>query len=195
MYSQLKEVRMKTVIVILAAGFEEIETITPIDMLKRAGANVQIVGVGGTQITGSHGITVTCDTTVSEIIHQPVDCVILPGGMPGTTNLLESNDVLNIVRSNHRENKLIAAICAAPRILDKAGILEGKEYTCYPSAKSEIIHGIHRNSPVITDGNVITGRAAGSVFDFSNEVISHLFSQDIMREVSDKIVYKAQPNQ
>ncbi len=180
---------MKTALVFIATGFEEIEAITPIDLLRRSGIKVITAGLGSKEVTGAHGMSIICDTTVSEMVHHPVDAVILPGGMPGTTNLLECNDVLEIVRSNHRDNKLIAAICAAPKILDKSGILKGKSFTCYPNNSDEITTGKYIDSPVVVDGNLITGRAVGSAIDFSLAVIEAILSNAAALDVKDKIVY------
>lgn len=178
----------KTALVILAEGFEEVEALTPIDMLRRAGVTVTIAGLGGTSITGSHDISVQCDATVQDMIHHPFDCVVVPGGMPGTLNLLESHSVLEIINYSHRDNKLIAAICAAPRVLDRAGALSGKEYTCYPGTEVEISHGTYKNAPIVVSGNVITGRAVSNSIEFSMTIISQLLSQKAVDDLAKKIV-------
>lgn len=181
---------MKTkALIILADGFEEIEAITPIDLMRRAGIEVIIAGIGKKEITGAHNITIACETTISEIHLQPFHAVILPGGATGTTNLLNSDQVLEIVKSNWRENSLTAAICAAPKVLDKAGILSNKSFTCYPGVESEITHGTFTNEPVIVDGNIITARSAGNSIQFGLEIIAALLGREASNVVKEKIVY------
>ncbi len=187
---QTKGVRMKKrVLIILADGFEEIEAITPIDLMRRAGLDVLIAGLSKREIKGAHGITIACDTTVAEIHLQPFDAVVLPGGFPGTSNLLNSDMVLEIVRNNYRENSVTAAICAAPQILDKSGVLNNKPFTCYPSVQEQISHGTFTNEPVVISGNVITGRAAGSSIEFGLSIIASLLGQNSADEVKQKIVF------
>lgn len=179
----------KRALIILADGFEEIEAITPIDLMRRAEIEVTIAGLGKKEITGAHGITIPCDTTVAEIHLQPFHAVILPGGNPGTTNLLNSDQVLEIVRSNFRENSLTAAICAAPQILDKTGVLNGKSFTCYPGVETNITHGTFKNDPVIVDGNCITARSAGNSVQFGLEIITALVGKSVSDQVKEKIVF------
>lgn len=179
----------KRVLIILADGFEEIEAIAPIDLLRRAGLDVLVAGLTKKNISGAHGISLSCEAVVSDIHLQPFDAVVLPGGNPGTSNLLNSDMVLEIVHNNHRENNLTAAICAAPQILDKAGILTGKQFTCYPGVEEKITHGTFVNEPVVIAGNVITGRSAGSSIEFGLAIIATLLGKKVSEEIQSKIVF------
>jgi len=179
----------KKVVVILANGFEEIEAITPIDTLRRAGVDVTVVGLTGSVITGAHNITITCDTTLDAIFHQPFDGIVLPGGNPGTTNLSESTKLIEMIYQMNRDNKIIAAICAAPQVLDLSGVLTDKKYTCYPGSEEKIVHGERIDEPVVIDGNIITGRAAGSSLDFSLGIIEELLDAEQSSDISSRLVY------
>ena len=121
------------VLVLLAEGFEEIEALTVVDILRRAEVDVKTVGVGSKNISGSHSIKVECDLQLSdEIFNKDISALVLPGGMPGTLNLEKSEAVIKLVKKTHDKNVLIAAICAAPSVLGKLGLLKGHEATCYP---------------------------------------------------------------
>ena len=117
--------------IFLAEGFEEIEALTPLDLLRRAGVDVKTVGIGGKRVVGSHGIAVEADIDENEV-SGPLDMIILPGGMPGTKNLMASETVMTAIHHAVQENAFIAAICAAPMILGKLGMLKGAEAVCYP---------------------------------------------------------------
>ncbi len=179
----------KHVLVILADGFEEIEAIAPIDLLRRAGLDVTVAGLDKTVIKGAHGITITCDTTVGEIHLRPYDAVVLPGGLPGTNNLLNSDLTLEIVSRCYRDNCVVAAICAAPRILDKVGALHNKPFTCYPGVENEISHGSFTDQNIVISDNVITGKSAGTSIEFALAIIDKLVSKEIANQVQDRIVF------
>jgi len=178
----------KSALVILADGFEEIEAITPIDLLRRAGIDVVIAGLDKRKIVGAHGIEITCDTTAQEIHLRPFDAVVLPGGGIGTKNLLGSDLVLEITRSNFRNNNVTAAICAAPMILGETGVLAGQKFTCYPGVESKISHGLFSNESVVVSGNIITARSAASSIEFGLEIINSLLGKTVSDEVKMKIV-------
>ncbi len=179
----------KKVVVVLAEGFEEIEAITPIDVLKRAGVSVTVAGLTSTSVTGAHNITIACDTTLCTISHRSFDAIILPGGIPGTFNLAKSTKLLEMIHQMDRDNKLIAAVCAAPQVLDQAGVLNDKKYTCYPGAEENIVHGERIDEPVVIDGNVITGRAVGSTLDFALGIVEELLDATISTEIGSRLVY------
>ncbi len=179
----------KKVVVVLATGFEEIEAFTPIDILRRAGISVTIAGLTSSVVTGSHNITITCDTTLNSILHQSFDAIVLPGGNPGTTNLSESTKLIEMIHQMDRDNKLIAAVCAAPQTLDLAGVLNDKKYTCYPGAEEKIVHGERIDEPVVIDGNVITGRSVGSTLEFALGIVEELLGADISADISSRLVY------
>ena len=163
------------VAVLLAPGFEEVEAMTPIDFLRRAGIQVVVTGVGGGLIEGSHGVKVQVDVTSDELTDD-FDGVVVPGGMPGSANLAASEDVSAFIRKLNRKGKLIASICAAPAVvLAPLGILEGKKATCYPASADELKKfADFREERVVKDGNVITSRGPGTAAEFSIKVISYL---------------------
>ena len=168
----------------LAQGFEEVEAIAPIDMLRRAKIDVKTVGVGAKTVTGSHGIPFVCDLTDEEIVlDSALDGVILPGGMPGTRNL-ESSETVQTALDFCRDNgKLLCAICAAPSVLGHKGFLSGKEATAFPGFEADL-HGARLSDKfVVTDGSVITARGAGVALDFGFAIIAALRD----KETADKI--------
>lgn len=176
-------------LVILAEGHEEIEAITPIDLLRRVGINVTVAGLTSKEVKGSHGLITVADTTLDEY-SDDFDALILPGGMPGTTNLENSNKVIELVKkAEANSSKVCAAICAAPRVLYKAGILKGKNFTCYPGVEDEILDGKHSAENVVIDGNVITSRGVGTAIDFSLAIVEYLVDTYAADILSSKIIY------
>lgn len=178
----------KKVLLILAQGHEEVEAITQIDLLRRAGIEVTVAGLGNTEITGAHDITVKADVLLDDFSGD-IDGVILPGGMPGTTWLAESETVLNIVRNANEKGFLCAAICAAPLVLDRAGILKGKNYTCYPGVEKKIGSGTFIKEPVVQDGTIITGKGVGTAIPFALKMIEYLLSKGETEAIASEIVY------
>ncbi len=154
----------------LADGFEETEAIGCLDVLRRAEIQTQTVGIGGKKITGSHGISVIADIEEGQIDYDAIDGVILPGGMPGTLNLQANESVINAIEYCAENGKLVAAICAAPMILGKMGILKGKKATCYPGFE-EFLEGAEiENSFVAIDGNIVTAKGAGASMLFGARI-------------------------
>ena len=159
----------------LANGFEEIEAIATIDILRRCDLKVVTVGVGGQDVTGAHGITILADISDDMAIpDETVDAVVLPGGMPGTLNLEKSKVVQNYIDYAVNNNKLIAAICAAPSILGHKNLLDGKKAICFPGFEQQLFNAEIVDLPVVTDGNIITAKGLGCVFDFAYEIANRL---------------------
>ena len=157
----------------LADGFEETEAIETLDILRRAGLPAQTVGVGGRLRTGAHGVPVRCDREENELDLSSLEGVILPGGMPGTVHLKESESVKKAVEYAAESGKLVAAICAAPSILGGWGLLSGKRAVCFPGYE-EALHGAEvRSEPAVADGNVITSRCAGTALDFALQIVAY----------------------
>ena len=174
----------------LANGFEEIEALCTLDFLRRAGVDVKTVGVSGKIANGSHSIPVVCDITEDELDKDACfDMVILPGGMPGSTNLDNSKVVDYMVKRAVLEDKYICAICAAPFILGKRGILKGKRATCYPGFENQLEGAKLVNEGCVRDGKIITGRAMGSSHDFALEIIEVLRGKDERKRLSDAVLY------
>lgn len=164
--------------VFLADGFEEIEAIIPIDILRRAGAEVKTVGVGSKEITGSHGIKITADITVKEItLNKELQMIVLPGGMPGADNLENCPEVQAALDYCSDSGKFIAAICAAPKILGHKGLLNDKYATCFPGFENQL--GEARLTPqlVAVDGLYITAKGAGAALPFALRLVEVLYSK------------------
>ena len=172
----------------LADGFEETEAIAPVDMLRRAGVTVKTVGIGKSVITGSHGISVICDLTDSELhLTDELDGVILPGGMPGTLNLDASQTVHSAVGFAVLHQKLVCAICAAPSILGRKGLLSGKKAIAFPGFEKELEGAIISKDPVVKDGVFITAKGAGVAVDFGLEIVAALVSRAKSDEIRSSI--------
>ena len=161
----------------LANGFEEIEALLPLDLMRRAGLEVRTVGIGGLDITGSHGITVNADMLDTDLSDSAPECVILPGGMPGTKNLDASAVVHKALDDALGSDALICAICAAPMVLGKRGILCGKNATCFPGFE-EYLEGANVGGRVVRDGRVITAIGMGAALEFGIEIVAALLGRD-----------------
>ena len=172
----------KSVLVILADGFEEIEAITPIDVLRRAGLQVTVAGLTGRSATGAHGVTFQTDVALDEYQGLP-DAVVLPGGMPGAQNLGSSKKVSEFIKKMNSQKKVIGAICAAPALaLAPAGILNGKRATCYPGFEKNFPPSVSfSNERVVVDDNVITSCGPGSALEYSLGLVERLVGKEKAR--------------
>lgn len=179
---------MKTVFVFLAEGFEEIEATTTIDLLRRAGLAVQTVAVGSSlEVAGAHHLPIVTDRHITNIEPETADALVLPGGLPGVTNLAASEELLSILRKAYADGKLLAAICAAPSILGSLGMLDGREATCYPSFESQLGGYIPSELPVVVTPNVITAKAAGYTADFAFAIITTFLGAEVSENVRKAI--------
>ncbi len=169
---------MKKVIVFLADGTEEIEALTPVDMLRRAGAEVTFAGAGKKECVCSHGVKITADKTAAECTHESYDMVVLPGGMPGTLNLGADENVETITKKSFAEGKFVAAICAAPSVLGSWGMLEGKLATCYPGFEEKLTGAKLAAEKAVRDGNIITACGAGAAMDFALLLVDALYGAE-----------------
>jgi 4-methyl-5(b-hydroxyethyl)-thiazole monophosphate biosynthesis len=175
--------------VLFAEGFEEIEAVTPVDVLKRAGLDVLMVGLDNTEVCGSHDIVFKMDCLLEDIFADDLDMLILPGGLPGSYHLRDSDAVIELVCDLHALNKYIAAICAAPLVLEKAGILEGKRVTSYPAMEDEITScDEYTSNRIEVDGNIITARGAGCAFEFSFALLEVLGLADKATELKKAMI-------
>ena len=157
----------------LAEGFEETEAIGSLDVIRRAGIDIKTVGVADKCVYGSHGVGVMADILLSDVTYDDMDGVILPGGMPGTTNLAECAKVVEAVKYCYDNDKMIAAICAAPMIFGQLGMLRGKGTTCYPGFEKYLDGAKVCQDMVVCDGNVITGKGAGAAMLFGAAVADY----------------------
>ena len=175
----------------LAEGFEETEMIFPLDLMRRAGLEVRTVSVTGERaVTGSHGITVTADMTVSDSDYAPDSCelIMLPGGMPGTLNLEKSDEVQKALRFAFDNGRYIAAICAAPMVLGNAGLLEGKRAVCYPGFEKYLKGAINPSDRCVTDGRIITAVGCGAAAELGFAIVSELCGKDKAESIKNGIL-------
>lgn len=179
------------VYVFLADGFEEIEALTPVDLLRRAGVDVSTVSIypGRKEVTGARKISVNADLTIDDADTDAAELIVLPGGMPGTNNLRECERLMEIVDSFNEKGKRIAAICAAPaKILGSKGLLKGKNATCYPGLESMMEGATPVIKTVVTDGNITTSRGLGTAVDFACEIITLLCGEEKAKEIRTSVV-------
>ncbi len=179
---------MKKVLIPLAPGFEEIEAVTIIDILRRAGAEVVTAGLEKRNVTGSHGIHLVADSVIAEETGKNWDMVVLPGGVPGTPNLAADERLRELLAQHNRQGKLTAAVCAAPSVLDQAGVLPGRQVTIHPAWSARLKDGQYQASRVHRDANIITGCAAGAAMEFAFELVTALFGAEKAKEVNQGVL-------
>jgi 4-methyl-5(b-hydroxyethyl)-thiazole monophosphate biosynthesis len=174
----------------LADGFEEIEALAVLDLLRRAGVDVKTVGVTGKIANGSHKIPVKCDITENELEqNSDFDMIILPGGLPGAHNLNDSKVVDAFIQRAVKEDKFICAICAAPYVLGIRNVLNCKKATCYPGFEDKLLGATVVDAGVVRDGKIITGRAMGSAIDFGLEIAEALCGKETRDKLKASIIY------
>lgn len=175
------------VVVFLANGFEEIEALATVDVLRRGGLTVRTVGIGGQTIPAAHGITVTADQSDSQPLpsRDEIEAVVLPGGLPGTTNLAASAVVRSCVMNAREDGRLICAICAAPSVLGEWGLLKGCKATCYPGYEDALTGATVVKDSVAVNGDCITAKGAGVTIEFALAIVSRLVSPEKAREIGD----------
>jgi len=178
---------MKRVLVPLAEGFEELEAVTIIDMLRRAGIKVVVAALGRNPVTGAHGIALTADATMDAVSGQEFDLVALPGGMPGAANLKDDARIRGIIRRLHDSGRHVAAICAAPMVLAAAGVLEGRRATAFPGFLDHAAGVTVVDDPVVVDGRVITSRGPGTALDFALELVAQLQGNGARRQIESRL--------
>ncbi len=177
------------VLVLLANGFEECEALVPTDVLRRAGAETLLVSVsGGSSVTGAHGITVETDTVISEVDIEDVSAIILPGGAAGTELLAESFHVKNLIESAVANGIYVAAICAAPSVLGRMGLLDGRSIACYPGFEKHMPAANVTGEKVETDDIFITAAGMGVSLEFGLKITELLFGQDTAAKIAEQII-------
>lgn len=176
---------MARVLIPLAQGCEEVEAVTIIDLLRRAGIEVISAGLDDQPVTASHGVRLIADMTLDEALRQEFDMVVLPGGMPGMTHLKNDPRIIALLQRMAQEGKYTCAICAAPTVLAEAGLLRNKSATSYPGFvdKMNLPDTAYRNEPVVRDGKVITSRGPGTAMDFALELVDALAGKTVRDEV------------
>ncbi len=181
------------IMVFLANGFEEVEALTVADYLRRMDITVDTVSITyEAKVTGAHDITVLADKTLENIQDlSAYDGVVIPGGLPGATNLRDEPKVIDIVKTMNQNKKLTAAICAGPIVLERAGIIEGKKITSYPGFQDQLTGAIYREQAVVRDGNIITARGPALAVDFAIAIVRYLLGDEKASKLKANILYKS----
>lgn len=172
----------------IAQGFEEIEALCPLDLMRRAELPVTTVGVGGRQIRGAHGIEVTTDISDEQFRDADPDMIFLPGGMPGTLNLAASDTVIGAIRAAAQSDRYIAAICAAPSILGDMGLLEGKQAVCYPGFEDRLAGAVIPDKRVVLDGKILTAKGMGAALDMGLEIVRIFCGENTAKELRHAVI-------
>ena len=181
---------MSNICIFFATGFEEIEALTVVDILRRADITAEMVSVTGErEVTGSHGISVKMDKLLEEVDFDKTDMIVLPGGMPGTVNLEACKPLMDRVDEFYQKDKYIAAICAAPSIFGHKGILKGRKACSNPNFESHLEGADVKQEPAIVDGHIITSRGMGTAIPFGLAILEQLAGKEAVVQMRQKIVY------
>lgn len=182
---------MSKVYLFLAEGFEEIEALTVVDLLRRANIDIMMVSVTGKlQVTGSHRIATMAELLFENVNFEDADLLVLPGGMPGTTNLQKHEGLDRLLKEFHGKGKSMAAICAAPSVLGSKEILKGRNATCYPGFEDALIGAHMKDTAVVTDGNITTSKGLGTAIDFSLAIIKNIKGEEEAVKIAKSIQYE-----
>lgn len=182
---------MKTAYLFLATGFEEVEALTVLDILRRGGVDCKTVSIMGEyDVTSSHNVTVRADLLFEEKDLSGGDMIILPGGIPGTPNLKAHKGLEKLILQYKEASKYLAAVCAAPTVYGERGLLEGKNATCYPGMEDGLLGANKLTDKVVQDGQFITSRGMGTCIDFGLKLLSLLENEALAEEIASKIVYR-----
>ena len=177
--------------IFMADGCEEIEGLIVVDLVRRAGIEIEMISVSGNDtVTGSHKIAFGTDVKKADADYASYDGIVLPGGMPGTTHLMEDETVNRVIKEFAQDGKLVAAICAAPSVLGNAGLLEGKTATCYPGVEGKLTGANFVTNSVAKDGNIITSRGLGTAIDFAAEIVAYLNGKIVADKLKTSIIYR-----
>ncbi|MCW4033903.1 MAG: DJ-1/PfpI family protein [Candidatus Bathyarchaeota archaeon] len=179
---------MVKVLVFLATGFEEIETVTVVDVLRRANIDVTVASLTSNVVEGAHAMNVVADKKIDEVDVNDFDAIFVPGGNPGYKNLRNDPRVIEMIKQAYNANKLIAAICAAPAVLSDAGILKGKNSTIYPGMDNELVAGgaTPKQDNIVIDGNIVTSRGPATALPFAVKLAEILVGKQVADSVSKK---------
>jgi 4-methyl-5(b-hydroxyethyl)-thiazole monophosphate biosynthesis len=185
----------KEVLVPIAEGTEELEAVTIVDVLRRAGAQVTVASVGGLQVTASRGVHLVADTLISDCSGKRFDLIVLPGGMPGAQNLCDSSLLGVLLKRQDDEGRLFGAICASPAVvLEHHGLLEGKKATSYPSFMDQLKSAKATPSRVVVDGQCVTSQGPGTALEFALTLVELLFGKEKAKEIAEAMVVSKAPD-
>jgi 4-methyl-5(b-hydroxyethyl)-thiazole monophosphate biosynthesis len=177
--------------VFLATGFEDIEALAPVDIMRRAGLPVETVSITGAEIVESaHGVGIRADRKLADIDFDKADMIVLPGGLPGSTNLDACAPLTTAIAAHFAAGKPIAAICAAPLVFGHLGILEGKKATCYPGVEGELAGATYTAAIVEQDGNVITGKGPAAAFEFGYTIVDFFKGAGASNPLRQGMIYQ-----
>lgn len=179
---------MKTALVLFAEGSEELETVTIVNILRRAGVAVTLAGLSSGALRGSRHIAILPDATLDDVLHKDYDMIVLPGGQPGTRNMQADVRVLNLLQTMAKQDKYVASICAAPSVLAIAGLLHAKQATCYPGSLNAFPDVHLQTSAIVEDGKLITSRGPGTAMDFALLLAQKLTGKTVRDEVEAGLV-------
>ncbi len=179
---------MKTALVLFAQGSEELEAVSIVNILRRGGITVTLAGLTAGAMRGARGVNILPDTTLDTVLHESFDMIVLPGGQPGTNHLKSDTRVLELVNKMSQQGRYVAAICAAPSVLATAGLLDGRQATCYPGSLDGFPSVHLKTAAVIEDGKVITSRGPGTAMDFALTLVERLSGSAIRHEVEAGLV-------
>ena len=181
---------MKKAAVLFAEGYEEVEALCVVDVLRRANVDARMLSIEGKcEVTSSHGVTIKMDGMFNNIEDlTDVDALVLPGGMPGTVHLRENSNVLEAVKKLYEDGKIVAAICAAPTVLGKAGVLNDKKATCHPGHEDGLTGAKVVYEPVVKDGTIITSRGAGTALAFGLALLEDLIDEETAKKIKNGLV-------
>ena len=186
-----EETIMKKTAILFAEGYEEVEALTVVDLLRRAKIGCDIVAVDdGVEVTGSHGIRVGADKTLSQLVMEEYDGLILPGGLRGVNNLAADERVIDLLRRFAEAGKLTAAICAGPTVLAKAGLLQGRKACCYPGMEDELNGAVACTESVVADGSIITSRGLGTAIPFALALVAYFSGEKQAQALAKAIVFQ-----
>lgn len=188
MINQIKLSDMHHVAIFLADGFEEIEAITPIDVLRRANITVTTVSITGNRlVNGAHNIAIQADELFDKMDFDGVTTLVLPGGMPGSTNLNQHEGLKQLLIDFSARGQVIGAICAAPMIAGELGLTKGKKATCYPGFEKHLKGAVHSDAPTCVDGTLVTGKAAGASMKFALQLVELLKDKATAEDLAAKL--------
>ncbi len=175
----------------LADGFEDIEALGPVDILRRGGVEVQTVSIGGTlAVTSAHGVEVKADILFSDADLSDADLLLIPGGMPGARNIDGHEGVRRALLAHNAAGRSIGAICAGPMVLGHLGLLDGKCATCYPGFEKELAGAAYTAEPFTVDGNIVTGKGPGATLAYSYALLAMLMGEQVARTVKEGMMYE-----
>ena len=180
---------MKKILVMLAEGVEEVEALTVVDVVRRAGVKCDTCSLGEKEVTSSHNVKIIADKNINDNDIKDYDGIVCPGGIPGAPNLRDNEKVIETIKSFYKEGKLVAAICAGPIVLARAGVTEGKKVTSYPGFKKDLGNCDYKEDLVVRDENIITSRGPATAMLFAYEILRYLGLEDKCKEVHDAMLF------